>query len=168
MRASTPVPASARAPHRRGIAGQVAAGALLLLLAAPVVATVWTRSTLSFLIPKGGRAALEDASYSTRDWSVALTAVEVKAAPRAEGGLLRTTWTFHYTNTDREAHYVALNVRCLDARRAERARFSATVVLQADTPSGGTVDVVARVPENAWGTAPWSKVVADFLSGPGG
>jgi len=140
----------------------------VLLLAAPVGATVWTRSTLSFLIPKGGRVALEDASYSTRDWRVALTAVEVKAAPRAEGGLLRTTWTFHYTNTDREAHYVALSVRCLDARRAERARFTARIVLQADTPSGATVDVVARVPESAWGTAPWAKVVADFLSGPEG
>jgi len=167
MSATAPAPAARPRPRAR-LAGRAAAAGLLLLLAVPVGATVWTRSTLTFLIPKGGKVALEDASYATRDWSVALTALEVKTAPRAEGGLLKTTWTFHYRNTDREPHYIALNVRCLDARRMERARFTATAVLQADQPGGATTDVVARVREEQWSVAPWAKVVVDFLSGPEG
>lgn len=153
---------------RPGGAGRLgtraAAAALALLLAAPVAATVWTRSSLSVRIPKGGRVALENASYATRDWTVALTALEVRTDPRPVNGIVTTVWVFHYTNSDRDPHHVALSVRCLDARRAERTRFNAKATLLSDQPDGAWLEVKAMMAEGDWNQSSWAKVVVDFLS----
>lgn len=162
-------------PNPAGIVGEklathAAAVLLALLLAAPLLATVWTRASIRARIAKGGRVALEDASYAGRDWNAALTALEVKqVADRTSGpGIVTTTWTFHYTNSDREPHYVALNVSCLDAGGRERFRFKATATLLADRAGGSTVDVVVKMGEAEWNSTSVAKIVADFLSGPEG
>lgn len=162
--ASAGLPGASRLPLRLASCG------LALLLAAPLAATVWTRANVQVRIPKSGRAGLENVSYSGRDWSAALTAFEVRqAAGRGGGGdEVSTLWTFHYTNSDREAHYVGLTVRCLDAQRREVASFKAVLTLLADRPSGAAVEQTVRIPENAWSRATVARIVADFLSGPEG
>ncbi len=154
-----------RLPRRGGI---LAAAALVLLAAAPLLATVWTRANVQLRIPKGGRAAIEDVSYSGRDWSVALTAVAVREEARPAPGLVSVVWTFHYTNTDKEPHFAAVSVRCLDVKRGEQARFGATLVLQADAKTEETVEVRAKMNEAAWTASSYGRIVVDFLSGPNG
>jgi hypothetical protein len=143
---------------------------LAVSLAAPLLATVWTRTTFRTRLPKGGSVALEDLSYAGRDWNAALTALEVRqVSGRSTGSSeIATTWTFRYTNTDREPHYVGLTVSCLDTRGQERSRFKATITLLADRPGGATVDVPVKLREPDWNVATVAKVVADFLSGPEG
>lgn len=162
-------PNSACFPGSR-LATRSAAALLALLLAAPLLATVWTRASIRARIAKGGRVALEDASYAGRDWNAALTALEVRqVSDRSAGpGMVATTWTFHYTNSDREPHYVALNVSCLDAGGRERFRFKATATLLAERAGGGTIDVGVKMPEGDWSSTSVAKIVADFLSGPEG
>ncbi|MDL1950814.1 hypothetical protein FBQ97_13510 [Acidobacteria bacterium ACD] len=144
------------------------AAALALLVATPLLATVWTRANLTVRIPKGGRVELENASYRARDWSVALTALEVREESRPSMGSVTTVWTFHYTNTDKEPHHVTLKVRCLDAKRGERSSFSAQAVLQADRPDGAKLEISAKMREGDWNISAWARVVVDFLSGPEG
>ena len=158
-------PAIPRRPSARAAAGVAVALALTTPLLA---ATVWTRANATGRMPKGSRVPLEDVSYAARDWSAALTAVEVRsAAGRADGsGEVATTWTFHYTNTDKAPHYVALAIRCLDGQRKERSSFKVLAVLLADQPGGAKVDLTVRMREADWDQAAWAKVVADFLSGP--
>lgn len=165
------VPAPTSAARERGARHPgtiVAAGLLALLMATPLLATVWTRSTLTVKIPKGGRVELENASYAARDWSVALTAVEVREDSRSAQGVMAATWSFRYTNTDKEPHHVLVTVKCLDAKRVEKARFAAKATLQADKPDGASVDVVAKLRENDWKGSAWAKIVIDFLSSPEG
>ena len=152
------------------VASRVAMAFLALLLALPLLATVWTRTTFRTRLPKGGSVVLEDLSYAGRDWNAALTALEVKQASghATTKGEVTTTWTFHYTNSDREPHYVGLTVACLDTRGQERSRFKATVTLLANHPGGATVDVPVKLREADWNMATGAKVVADFLSGPEG
>ena len=141
------------------------AAALALLLASPLLATVWNRSKAVFQLPKGsGRVEIANASYAARDWSVALKALEIKEVSRPVGGSVTVVWVFHYTNTDKEPHYAALGVQCLDARRAERARFEAKVTLEANRPDGGTVEVSARLQQETWAASSSARVVIDFLS----
>ena len=121
-----------------------------------------------FRIPKGGRVALENASYAGRDWSVALTALEVKEDSRPVAGVVTTVWTFQYTNTDREPHYIALKVRCLDARRNEQTRFMVKATLLGDRPNGDRVEIRAGVRESDWQLSAWANLVVDFLSTPEG
>ena len=54
---------------------RLAAALLALLLASPLLATVWTRASTRTRIAKGGSVPLEDVSYAGRDWSAAITAV---------------------------------------------------------------------------------------------
>ena len=149
---------------------RLAAALLALLLASPLLATVWTRASTRTRIAKGGSVPLEDVSYAGRDWSAAITALEVRQlADRTGGaGVVATTWTFRYTNSDREPHYVSMNVACLDAGGRERFRFKAVLTLLADRPGGGSVDVNAKMREADWNPTSVAKVVADFLSGPEG
>ena len=77
-------------------------------------------------------------------------------------------WTFHYTNSDHEPHYVLVNVRCLDDLRKERAGFKVTLSLLADKPSGGKAEVTFKAREADWRASTTVKVVVDFLSGPEG
>lgn len=159
---------SIRLRGSRELCVRAGAVALALLVAAPLLATVWTRANLTVRIPKGGRVDLENASYRARDWSVALTALEVREESRPSMGVLTTVWTFHYTNTDKEPHHVALKVRCLDVKRGERSSFSAQAVLQADRPDGGKLEISAKMREDDWAVSAWTRVVVDFLSGPEG
>jgi len=152
-------------PGRLGV--RLAAAALSLAVASPVVATVWTRSNVEVRIPKGSRAAIENASYSGRDWSETLTALEVREEDRSPEGVT-VVWTFHYTNTDKEAHFVGITVRCLDPARNERARFAAKATLQANTSAADKVEIRARIRDADWRVAHWAKIVVDFLSSPQG
>ncbi len=162
MRAPRPTSeADRRGPGRFG--ARLAALALSLAVAAPVFATVWTRSNVDVRIPKGGRAAIENASYSGRDWSVALTGLEVKEEGRTADSVT-LVWTFSYTNTDKEAHYVALAVRCLDSTRNERSRFAAKATLQAETSAGERVEIRVKSREADWRNSVWARIVVDFLS----
>jgi hypothetical protein len=167
---SVPEPAPATRPGgARSVGVRVVLGALALLLAAaPLAATVWTRSNLPVRIPKGTKVALDGASYATRDWSVALTALEVRDGARSADGVLATSWLFHYTNTDREPHFVSVTVRCLDNHRKERTRFTAKSTLQANRPDGATLEIQARIPEAEWKASVVARVVIDFLSSPEG
>jgi hypothetical protein len=152
----------------RRLVVRLGAAAFALGLALPLPATVWTRANVTVRVARGERVPIENASYTGRDWSVSLTAIEVREGARAAQGTVVVSWVFHYTNTDKEPHYVALNVRCLDARRTEGSRFSATAVLQADRPGGATVEVGAKMAEEDWKKTAWAKVIVDFLSGPQG
>lgn len=166
-----PDPTSAdRRDYATRLASPLAVAFAALLLALPLLATVWTRATVRTRLPKGGSVTLEDMSYSGRDWNAALTALEVKQASGRSAGTneVNSTWTFRYTNSDREPHYVALTVTCLDARGQERSRFKATVTLLADRPGGAAVDVPVKLREPDWNMATVVKIVADFLSGPEG
>lgn len=166
---SVPAPASvARGSVFRSFVTPAAAGLLALLVAAPLVATVWTRSNLMVKIPKGGRVELENASYAARDWSVALTALAVREDSRPAQGVVATTWSFRYTNTDKDDHYVSVRVVCLDAKRVETARFVAKATLQANQPDGANAEIVAKVREADWKSSSWARVVVDFLSTPEG
>lgn len=142
---------------------RLAAAALSLAVASPVVATVWTRSNVELRIPKGSRAAIENASYSGRDWSAALTGLEVREEDRSPEGVT-VVWTFLYTNTDKEAHYVALTIRCLDPARVERVRFAAKATLQASTSAPDKVEVRARMRDADWRVSHWARIVVDFVS----
>jgi hypothetical protein len=153
----------------RRVGVRVAVAALALLLAAaPLAATVWTRSNLQVRIPKGTRVELDGASYATRDWSVSMTALEVKDGSRSADGVVTTSWVFSYTNTDREHHFVSVTVRCLDNQRKERMRFTAKATLQANRPDGATLEIQARIPEAEWKSSVIARVVIDFLSSPEG
>lgn len=166
---SVPAPTSAareRGARRPGTI--VAAGLLALLAATPLLATVWTRSNLTVKIPRGGRVELENASYAARDWSVALTELEVREDSRSAQGIVAATWSFRYTNTDKEPHYVLVTVKCLDAKRVERSRFATKATLQADQPDGARVEIVAKLREEDWKSSTWAKIVVDFLSSPEG
>lgn len=166
---SVPAPTSAareRGARRPGSA--VASGLLALLVATPLLATVWTRSNLTVRIPKGGRVELENASYAARDWSVALTSLEVRQGPRPVQGTVTATWSFHYTNTDKFPHYVLLTVKCLDGKRSERARFTARATLLADQPNGARVEIEAKIREEDWNQSTSARIVVDFLSSPEG
>lgn len=167
--ATAPTPA---APGRglRRLGNALGAGLLALLVAAPLLATVWTRSTLTVRIPKGGQTDLENASYVGRDWSAALTALEVRQATGRPAGSddVASIWTFHYTNSDREPHYVALTIRCLDVQRKELNSFRVIVTLLADSPGGAKLEQTVRMREASWQRAVLAKIVADFLSGPEG
>lgn len=155
---------------RPPLLAKLGAAAVALLVAAPVAATVWSRSSETTRLPKGGRAELTDITYHARDWNASITALEVKAAPAPPGsrGEAASVWTFHYTNSDHEPHYVLVNVRCLDGQRQERAGFKATLTLLADKASGARADVTFRAREADWQASTTVKVVADFLSGPEG
>lgn len=161
---------AARRPQRPRLLARLGAAALALAFAAPVAATVWSRSIETVRLPKGGRAELSDVLYTARDWKASITAVEVKPAPEPPGsrGETASVWTFHYTNTAHEPRYVLVNVRCLDDLRKERAGFKATLTLLADRPSGGKADVTFRAREADWRASSTVKVVVDFLSGPEG
>ncbi len=93
-----------------------------------------------------------------------MTALEVKGTSAPVDGTVAVVWVLHYTNTDREPHYAAVSVRCLDASRAERARFEATVTLEADRPGGGIVEISSKVREDAWRASSIARIVIDFLS----
>lgn len=162
--------AESRPRARRPRLARLAAAALALAAAAPLAATVWSRSTETLRLPKGGRAELADVSYTARDWSASITALEVRSAPLPPGvrGEAATVWTFHYTNSDHVPHHVLLSVRCLDGQRKERASFKAPLTLLADRPSGGKAEVAVRVRESDWQASTTVKVVADFVSGPEG
>jgi hypothetical protein len=140
----------------------------LLLATAPLSATVWTRSTLQVKIPKGSRVELDGASYAARDWSASMTALEVVGGARSAEGVVATSWFFHYTNTDREPHFVSMTVRCLDNQRKERMRFTAKATLQANRSDGAKVEIQARIPEAEWKSSVFARVVIDFLSSPEG
>lgn len=144
------------------------AAVAFLLAAAPLAATVWTRSNLQVRIPKGTRVELDGASYATRDWSVSMKALEVQDGSRSADGTIMTSWVFHYTNTDREHHFASVTVRCLDNQRKERMRFTAKTTLQASRPDGATLEVQARIPEAEWKASVIARVVIDFLSSPEG
>lgn len=162
-----PIPAARPGGARR--AGARAASALLaLVVATPLSATVWTRSNLSVKIPRGGQVELENASYASREWSVALKALELKSVSRPVNGVVMAIFSFHYTNTDKEPHYVAVTVRCLDAKRQERTRFTASATLQADRADGGTFEISAKLRESDWNLSTWARIVVDFLSTPEG
>jgi len=164
-----PLPAPAARPGGARSAWTCAAGAVLaLLLAGPLLATIWARRSLSVKVPKGGRVELENASYASREWAVSLKALEVKADSRPVNGTAPTVWVFYYTNTDAEPHYVSVSVRCLDAKHVERSRFEAAATLQPGHPDGAAFEVVARMPEDDWRASTSAKVVVDFLSTPKG
>jgi hypothetical protein len=163
-RVPTPVPVSWRTGTWRRKT-RVAAAAFALFLATPLTATVWTRSNIVVQIPKGAhRMEVQNASYSARDWNVAVKALELKETSRPVQGTVTVVWVFHYTNTDSQPHYAALSIRCLDARRAERARFDTTVTLEANRAGGGTVEISATVREDDWRASSVARVVVDFLS----
>lgn len=149
---------------------RLAAAAVALLVASPLAATVWSRSSETTRLPKGGRAELSDLSYHARDWNASITALEVKSVPAPPGSRddAASLWTFHYTNSDHEPHYVLVNVRCLDDLRKERAGFKVTLSLLADKPSGGKAEVTFKAREADWRASTTVKVVVDFLSGPEG
>lgn len=161
-------PAGRRLPRR--LLARLGSVAVALLAAAPVAATVWSRSTETLRLPKGGRAELSDILYTARDWSASITALEVKSVPASPGssGEAASAWTFHYTNSDREPHYVLLTVRCLDTLRKDRGGFKTTLTLLADRPSGAKAEIVFRARAGDWQASTTVKVVADFLSGPEG
>lgn len=116
-------------------------------------------------IPKGARRMeVPNASYAARDWSVAVKAIELKETSRPVQGAVTVVWVIHYTNTDSQPHYAALSIRCLDARRAERARFDTTVTLEANRAGGGTVEISSSVREGEWKASSLARVVVDFLS----
>lgn len=166
---NVPLPTPAGRPggvRRFGI--RAAAALLALLLGAPLLATVWSRRNLSVKVPRGGTVELENASYASREWTVSLRALEVKTPARPVNGTVTAVWVFHYTNTDSEPHYVAVTVRCLDAKRQERNHFTAIATLQPDQPDGATFEIAAKLPENDWSLTIWAKVVVDFLSTPQG
>ena len=146
------------------------AAAVALALAAPLAATVWSRSTETVRLPKGGRAELGDILYTARDWSASITALEVRPTPAPPGSRdeAASVWTFHYTNSAHEPRYVLVNVRCLDDLRKERAGFKVTLSLLADKPSGGKAEVTFKAREADWRASTTVKVVVDFLSGPEG
>lgn len=160
----TPPTAGRRRPKGRLLATAVAA----LLAAAPSLATVWSRANVQLKIPKGGSAAIEDASYSGRDWGIVLTALEVREEGRPEAGMVNVVWTFRYTNSDKEPHFATVNVRCLDSKRNERSRFSARLVFQADTRAEEKLEVRVKHEEAAWSASTIGRIVVDFLSGPNG
>lgn len=148
---------------------RVAAVALALLLAAaPLAATVWTRSNLSVRIPKGTRVELDGATYAARGWNVSLEALEVRDGARTSAGAVTTSWVFHYTNTDKEPHFISLTIRCLDMQRKELARFSARATLLANRPEGSSLEVEAKLPEAVWRASQLTRIVVDFLSSPDG
>ncbi len=146
----------------------LAAAAIAVLSASPTFATIWTRASVQIKIPKESHAAIQDASYFGRDWSIALTGLEVREEGRPGAGLVSVVWTFRYTNTDKEPHFAAVTVRCLDSKRRERARFNGNLVLQADARTEEKLEVRVKLDEAAWQASTVGRIVIDFLSGPNG
>jgi len=141
--------------------------AALLLAALPALATIWTRSMAVVKVPRGARIPLPNVSYSTRDWSEALTAFEVLEGAAA-GEMVSPKWLFHYRNTDSSVHYVAITVQCQDAQRRDRAKFSYTAALAPNVKDEATVEIVSRLRAEDWRETSFARITVDFVSSPGG
>lgn len=140
----------------------------LATAASPVPAAVWTRSVNVVPIPRGSKQEFKNASYFTRDWTVAVTSVSVKDDATAAGSVVAPVWIFNYRNTDREAHYVAISVECRDPRHQPTVRYKAVARLEPDRKDDTPLEVVLKVPSDDWKRSAFSKVTIDFLSGPDG
>lgn len=140
---------------------------LVLLLALPATAAIWTRSSNVVKLNRGGRTPLPNALYAARDWNAAVTGFEVKDAPPA-GDMVTPRWHFYYRNTDAEAHYVAITVQCQDSQRRDRMRFSYTATLQPKQEEEAAVEIVSKLRADEWRATVFAKITIDFLSSPTG
>ena len=61
--------------HRKPLVRGLQLGALLTLLfiGLPMAGTIWTRSANLIKIPRGVRLPFPNATYSTRDWNLAIS-----------------------------------------------------------------------------------------------
>src|SRR5262249_48667593 len=144
------------------------AGVLALAVTFPLAGTIWTRSSNIIKLPRGSHETLPNTSYATRDWSIALTSVEVRDDPAPSGGSCLPEWTFFYKNTHSPPHYVTMTVQCQDLQRKERARFSYNATLQGDHKEEFGLEIATKVKCDDWKQTIFVKVTVDFLSGPTG
>jgi hypothetical protein len=140
---------------------------LALALALPALATIWTRSSNVVKVTKGMRTAIPNATYATREWSLAVTSLEVQEGATA-GDTVSPRWLFYYKNTDAEQHFVAITVQCQDAQRHDRSRFNYTATLQPNSKEEGSFEIVSKIRAEEWRATIYAKVTIDFLSTPSG
>lgn len=143
------------------------AGGLAVLVALPALATIWTRSTSVVKLNRGSRTPLANATYATREWSVAITGFEAVEGA-ASGDVVSPKWLFFYRNTDAEAHFVAITVQCQDAARKDRSRFAYTATLQPNIKDEASFDIVSKLRADDWRSTQYVKVTIDFVSSPTG
>ncbi len=160
-----------RSPGRTGCQASPAPWVMALLALAtafPVLGTIWTRATNVIKVPRGTRENLPNTAYATREWSTAITSVEVHDDSPLAGDTCLPRWTFFYKNTDSQPHYVTITVLCQDIHRNERARFSYNATLGPDHKEDFGLDVAAKVKCDAWKQTMLVKITVDFLSTPNG
>lgn len=141
---------------------------LVAFLAFPLFATVWTRSTNLVKIPRGIKQPLPNALYSTREWNLVISSVEVREEGTGTGELVTPKWLFYYKNSDHERHYALITVQCQDTARKDRARFSYTATLLADQKEEASIEIVSKVRGEDWKNASYARITVDFVSTPGG
>lgn len=148
--------------------GRWLAALLVLSGALPVLGTIWTRSTNIMKVPRGTREVLPNTAYFTRDWNVAVTAVEVKDDPAPTADMSQPRWVFYYKNTDSEPHYVSITVLCQDIQRKDRARFSYTATLVPNRKEDFPLEISSKIRTPDWKQTVIVKITVDFLSTPSG
>jgi hypothetical protein len=137
------------------------------LVALPVLATIWTRSSSVVKVSRSARTPLPNVAYSTREWNIAITSFEVQEW-MASGDVISPRWIFYYKNTDAEAHYVAITVQCQDAQRRDRTRFGYTATLQPNVKDEASIEIVSKLKSQDWRSTIFARVTVDFLSSPSG
>lgn len=141
---------------------------LLLLGALPLAGTIWTRSTNIIKLPLGAREALPNTLYTARDWSLAITAVEVRDDPAPTADQSQPLWIFYFKNTDSEPHYVSITVQCQDFSRKENGRFTFKATLAPNHKDEFPLGVSAKIRTSDWKRTTFARITVDFLSGPTG
>jgi hypothetical protein len=156
-------------PRKSLLVRGMRAGAILLALLAglPLAGTIWTRSANLIKIPRGVKIPFPNATYSTRDWSVVISSVEVRE-DSSSGESVSPKWLFYYKNTDHDPHYVLINVQCQDVSRRDRARFSYTATLLADQKEEAPIEILSKTRTEDWKNASFARITIDFLSTPSG
>ncbi|MEO6324860.1 MAG: hypothetical protein ABIT01_13350 [Thermoanaerobaculia bacterium] len=138
-----------------------------LLVGLPLTGTIWTRSANLIKIPRGVKLPFPNATYSTRDWNLAISSVEVRE-DSSKGDSVAPKWLFYYKNTDHENHYVLITVQCQDVSRKDRARFSYTATLLADQKDETPIEILSKTKTDDWKNASFARITIDFLSTPNG
>ena len=142
--------------------------AVLGLLAFSAAATIWTRSTSMVPIRPGVLLPLKNAAYSTRDWTVSITNVELQPNPAPGPGLVSVTWAFGIANTDSEPHHVDVRVHYLDGQRRSRVSFSHRFRIEPGQSESDRRGFEARCTEEQWRGISQARITFDFLSTPDG
>ena len=115
-------------------------------------------------IPRTGKEPLAHAAYTTRDWSLTMTAASLVEEPEPPDSV-RVRWLFHYRNSDSQPHYVAITVKYQNAQKKDIAFFTNKGTLEPTLKDQeARLELQAKSRLADWREAVYAKITIDFLS----